>query len=487
MGDPARSSEAHRAGRGAVASAILQTSGRVFGFAFLLVATRVLDPQELGRYSTAAGLFIFFGFIADFGTSLAVLRAVSAKSGAAHELLRGTLGLSLVLGVAAAAMAIAFGVVVGYPADTMRLVVVAALALPLSALLTTVLAVLDGLGEIDRRAVLTLVQSAIVAGGGALALLLGLGAMGATACLILGPAIVLPVALWLARRVSNWDGRIGHDRGATSQLFRASIPFAVLGALAAITTRADLVVVSVLEDAAETASYDVAVRSVEALSFLGAAIAGPTLYLLTRRLERGDGAAAQGALDVGLRLSYAIGLLMAAGVCAFSQPIVEILFGAEFDEAVGILCVLAVSLAASIAVSMLGTAVLAAGLAKQVIPLSASLAVFVIATALTGVTLVGAIGAAVAVALFKLVAVAGYSWMLRSRVTLVPRLPRPALLAGAISIGTLSYVALSYAGLAVAIATFTASVLLVAVLTARQEIEDLRRLLSTLRPRGSAS
>lgn len=478
------SGEARAATRGVLALAILQTLGRAFGLSFALGATRLLLPAELGRYSTVSGIVVFGGFIADFGLSLAITRRVSADPDSTDHLLGGTLLMSFGIGTACYLVALGFASAAGYPTDTVIDVAIGALALPIGAVGIALLAALDGHGLIDRRALITFVQSGVVAVGGLLALAAGLGVRAAIACIALGPLVGAVIAVWVLRRSARWRSRPGFDLQASRDLLMEALPYAVLAGIAAFTLRFDLVFVSVVSTAAETARYDLALRSVEAVTYLGTVIAAPVIFILTRRLSRSEHDGAQRALAQAARFSYLVGIPAATLLAIVASPAVRLLYGTEYEDVATPLAVLAGQIWLSLLVSLLGSTVIAAGLGRPVIPISASVAVVGVILDVALVPTYGATGAAWAAVGAQVVAVAAFSAFAWRRIDLWITLPHVGVLVASAGAGVVAWLSMPWLDLAAAAAGAVTYAVLV-VVTRGIGREDLAVLRAAVRGRST--
>ena len=152
---------------GSLAFTVLQTSGRLLPLGSSSWPVLALAPSEFGRYSTASAFVVIGGLLADFGTTTVIVRRVSRDPDGSDTLLTRTFLACLGLGVASALAVAAVAVLAGYPAATRTDVLLAALALPTSACLTSVLGALDGRGLIARSLPHLVVPGAVMALGGA--------------------------------------------------------------------------------------------------------------------------------------------------------------------------------------------------------------------------------------------------------------------------------------------------------------------------------
>ncbi len=326
------------AARGGASLLLLQSLGRASGLVFVVLLTRHLSGADVGRYSTAAAVVVLTNFLADFGTTPAITRLVSRHRDESDALLSGTLLSSLLVG-GIAAVAVAAFAVVAYDGATTVDVALAGLAIPGASVLSSLLGALDGAGLIARRAVIAALQTAVVALG-VVPVLFGLGVRAAIVALAAAPWIALVVAASVARRARLWRSPLRFDLPATRRLLRVALPFAISGGLTALVLRFDVIFLSVVRTPTETATYDMALRLVEATTYVGTAIGGPLLFVLSRRLGHGDRAGAERAYGEALRILYAFGLPLSLALALLARPIVSAVLGPEFQGAATPLAIL---------------------------------------------------------------------------------------------------------------------------------------------------
>jgi O-antigen/teichoic acid export membrane protein len=389
------STDARAAAQGSLALTLLQTLGRLAAVGFVLVATRHLAPSAFGRYSTASAFVVIGGIMADFGTTMVIVRRVSRDPASSDALLTGTLGACLGLGVASMLGVALFALVAGYPAATRTDVLLASLALPLSACVTSVLGAVDGRGLIARRALLTFLQLSVLAGGGVAGVLLG-GVRGAVLAIPAAPLAALVVGTLVARRSGVWSIRLRFDGAASWSLLRDAVPFGMLGAIAALQLRFDVVLLSIVGTAAETARYDLAVRALEALAYVGTVVAAPALYILSRRLGQGDRAGAQRALDTAARFLALIGVPVSALLVGLHRPLTVAAFGARYSGAALPLAIAGGSLWIAFLAGLQLAAILAGERVWRAVPVAAGAMAVMVGLDVALVPRYGAVGAAAA-------------------------------------------------------------------------------------------
>lgn len=390
-------SDARAATRGATSLLLLQSIGRLAGLAFVVVVTRHLAPDQFGRYSTVAAVVLLANFFADFGTSSAITRRVSRDPGEADDLLAGTLTGSLALGLAAYAAAVAFSWV-AYSGTTVVDMAIGAAAVPAASVLSSLLGAMDGAGLIARRAWISAFQTFIVAAG-AVPVVLGFGIRWALVVLALAPVVAGALAIVAVRRAGIWRSPMTFDGARMVRLLRSALPFAVTGGLAAITMRFDVVLLSVFRAPAETARYDLALRLLEAATYLSTALTGPLLFILSRRLGAGDEEGAGRAYEQALRVVYLIGVPLSVGLVILARPIITTAAGPAYADAATPFAIMAAGQWLTWVIFVQGSLLMAGNFVRRGLPVVALVAGATVALDAAIVPTYGAVGAAIAMLL----------------------------------------------------------------------------------------
>jgi O-antigen/teichoic acid export membrane protein len=429
------SSDARAAGRGGSALLIFQTAARALGLAFVVIVTRRLGPSEFGRYSTVASIVLMANFFADLGTSYAVTKIVSRQTDRADSLLSGTILGSLGLGVAAYAAGMIFVLAVGYPHRLVVDMALGGLAIPAASVASSVLGALDGRGLIARRAAVTLLQTTIVAVGGAVPILLGAGIRAAIVAIAVGPWVALVVASWMVRRARIWRTWPRTDWAALRELVRTALPFALIGAMTAFSARFDVVLLSVLRSQADTAAYDLAQRLLEALTYISAAICSPAFYILSRRLGHGDTEGAKRAFDQATRALSLIALPLSGALVILAEPAVTFAAGTRYHAVVAPFRILAAGQWLLFLAFIQMTLINAADAPGRGVRVAlAATAVTVVVDAVL-IPTAGPTGAAVAMEVSWVITVVAYQWYLRRAVGFGIRPPQmPIVLSAALTL-----------------------------------------------------
>jgi O-antigen/teichoic acid export membrane protein len=425
------SSDASRAASGAVALTGLQLLSRCAAIAFVLIATRIVVPDEWSTYAVVGGLIAFAGFIADFGSTTVLTRLVSRDPSLSHDLLAETLLASVIVGLCGYVAVFLFVCVAQYPRDVVVAMAVAGLAVPVDAALTSILSALDGHGLTSRRAKVSFARVMVITVGGTVAVVATRSVDLAIMALVVGPVVGLVLAVRAARRHGVWSGAFQPRLVRSLELFRAALPYALLGGIGAVVARLDFVILSLWAPSATTAEYDLALRALEAVVALGAVGGAPALYILSRRLGAGDRAGVQRAYAHAVRIAYLVGIPVSIAILVLHQPIVDLVLGPKYGGVGPLLGILASSAFLAILSSVQGALILAVGCTTRALRAS-----FLILVAATGLDLAlistfGALGAAWATVGAAVISCVVFDVVTRRAAGIATPLPAPRLLASA--------------------------------------------------------
>lgn len=483
-GGTSLASDARAAARGGLASLVLQTMGRVLGFVFVVVVTRRLGPSEFGRYSTVTAIVLFANLLGDFGSTPAITRLVSRDPDRADPLLAGTALASLTVGWIVYGCIAAFALLAAYGHDQRVDILIGGLAIPVQAVLWSFVGALDGRGLILRRAVLTLLQTVVVASGGVF-VLFGAGVRAPIFAIAASPLVTLVAAAITARVSGVWRSPLRLDRAEVRALIAVALPFGVLGLLQAVNLRFDVILLSLARSTSETATYDVAQRLVEACGYVALAVCGPALYILSARIGGRDDEGAGRAYTTACRILYLLGLPLSLGVVLFARPIAVAMLGASFAGAERPLAIMGASLWLMFLVSLQSVLVQAGDHVRRGVAVVGFTAAATVVLDLVLIPKWGATGAATAMFVSWLCSAVALARLHRRTVGIRTPLPSAGVLVALLVAGGVA-VTLRDVPL-VAAAGAGAAYLVTVVLTKAVTPQDIEKLRETVgRRRGSA-
>jgi O-antigen/teichoic acid export membrane protein len=324
--------------------------GRLLALATTLYVARSLGVADFGVFATLSGVAVILAEAGDLGLHVTASRALVVGELPLASMVRARLVLGgLVLALVA-------GLLVGWPALASLVLYFAlsgwseflGVALRARGAPLSEAAVILAL----RAAGLVLVVAAVLAGGGLARVSWALAASPL-------PAVALGALLLARTRVQAPLHGIVSAPGVAAVL-RVSFPVAVNGVLALASLRVELFALAAWRGSREAGLFAAAMKVVEVLNMVPAAITAGAMPALAREGMRGEG-------PVRGRTSATVALLAvpaAAGLVLVAPELASRLYGPEFASASAPLRVLALSVAVLFMNNVLLHALLAAGQAR---------------------------------------------------------------------------------------------------------------------------
>jgi O-antigen/teichoic acid export membrane protein len=429
-----RTNDARIAGQGAVALGVLQTTGRLLALIFFVIATHWVSPSTFGRYSTVAAVLVLVGFVSDLGTTAATTKLVSTGANS-DQLLSDSLLACLLLGLVAWGAGEAI-MALGYPRLLAADFAVLGASLPVDACLTTIIGAMDGSGAIARRAVVSFLRVGVAASTATILVVVTGSIRWAMAGLVMGPVVGLVAAVVYARRLGVWWGLVHLDPRRGWPLIVSALPFAAIAGFSVVNARIDVLVISTVSSRAATARYDVAQRVLEGPLFLGAILAGPMLYLLSRRLSARDTEGAQRAYDHVARLVFVSGLGISVVLTTLSTPIVSLVFGDSYHQAGLLVAILGAQLWLMLICGLQGMVLAALPQMRSVVLLIAGVNAVWVALEVSFILVDGPIGGALSYPVGTTFTLVAFAVFLRRQTGLLTlRLPPLGAIVGTVAAG----------------------------------------------------
>ena len=320
--------------------AFADAGSKVASIALYVVMARELGNEGFGVFTFALMYTTLFAALAHFGQDTVLIREVARDRRLVERYFANTVALKLALSVPAILAALGILAVVGVSSQTLQVAALLGLAVTLEAALATVLAVFQSYEVMRYIAGVLLVQRYATAAVGIAALWAGASVVVVAAVYLGGAVLALVFGLVLLRRVVQPGLRVTPP--TWPGLMRAAVPLGVAGVLGTVLFRIDTVILAAFEGASVVGDYGAAYRLFEATLFLGWSIGG-AVYPVLARLDAIPRLA--DAYEQALKLCLAAALPLGVGAAVLAEPLVELLYGSEFEEASAALRLLAPAIA----------------------------------------------------------------------------------------------------------------------------------------------
>jgi O-antigen/teichoic acid export membrane protein len=313
----------------------VQLAARVFLTAVGLVTfgliARHLGVAGFGAYSLVLTFIPLFASLADLGVTTIGVREISKRPEARARIAGTVFTVKAVLGVAGALVLLAAIPLLPYARE-----VKVALGLALAGLLLHLLAmvptvVFQSALRMDLQAAvdvtigltnLALVLAVIASGGGLHALVLAWVASVGAGCL---------VAFVLALRIVRF--RPGLDRPLAAMLLRRALPLGLVLVASVVHFRVDAVLLSLLRPIDDVGVYNAAYRFLEHVLIAPALFMTAVFPVLAAYVASRDARLAA-TVQKALTFLLLLGMPIAVGAFVLARPIIVLVAGSAFEDAV---------------------------------------------------------------------------------------------------------------------------------------------------------
>ena len=309
--------------RSIVLMAAARAISLVFGILLLGVLGRRLGPSGFGTLQFALAIMVYPTLVVDLGLTTFGLREL-AKGSPSGGIIREVLGARSVLALGVVFVVLGTVVVLPLEAETRTILVVLAIALPVSAM--NVRWVLQGEQRFDRAAVIEILSTGtqLVA---AVFLVQNPGdVVPAAAALTLATCVTTVSSIVLAGRWRRFRPEIGREVRRT---IARSLPLGAAAISIAIYYSIDTVLVGIFRGEQEVAFYTAAYRLILPILALAGVVASVAIPHLSFLSVSDETAANHAAVDLSRRL-VVVALPIAVGGALVAEPIIATVYGSSF-------------------------------------------------------------------------------------------------------------------------------------------------------------
>ncbi len=334
--------KAPASGRGIVAnvsySLISQLSSGAFTAILTLYLVRALAPSQYGDFALAVGVGTLVALPADFGISSSTARFVAehrAHPGEVAAILADAMRLKLIASAAACGalaalagpIAAAYGAPIAWP---LRLVALAVLGQNFMYLFESAFV---AAGRMSTYVRVAFGESAMECSASVLIVLLGGGAVGATAGRALGYAFGAMLALIFGARAFPWPAELRRHgrRSMAGVITRYAVPLMLVDGANALFAGVDVLLIGAYLGTKQVGLFSAPLRLLPFFFYPSLAIATG----VAPRMARGsDGEPSGAALAGGIRGVMLFYSLLLAPLIVWTRPIVHIMLGGGYGGSI---------------------------------------------------------------------------------------------------------------------------------------------------------
>lgn len=305
---------------------------KLISVAFFVVLARQLGESGFGVFVFGLTLAAMLTVLAGFGQDQVLTREVARDRSRLDEYFANTVGLKLALALPVLLVAALVMSAVGVESETRWVVLLLGIALVAEQVASTCFAVYQAFEQLVYVPVVIITQRLITAVVGIAAVLAGASVV-AVSVIYLGAAMAALVLAYvlMARRVAR--PHLAVSTGSWHRLLVAAAPVGVASVLSLLMFRVDTAILAFLESDEVVGAYGAAFRLFEATLFLSWAVTTAVFPVLSRLTITSRPSVGE-VFDGSLKLVVALTLPLGVGMAILSEPIVHLVFGQDFDEAV---------------------------------------------------------------------------------------------------------------------------------------------------------
>ncbi len=383
-----------------------QTLGLVAGGVVSVIAIRTFSDVTWGQYAVATSLVSIFTVFSELGLSSLALREMSTDPARAAVIL-GT-GMSAVArtALASAIGAVAVALALRYDSPILVLVAVGLPTLFLQPLLAMIRAAFNARRRLSHVARFDVLQTVAYVALALILIAFGMGPASLVISMVFANAVAATLGLLLLRRRLHLHPQLRARNPEVTPFIRAAVPIALVGGIAIIYDRLDVLLLSQLGTAVEVARYSVP-YTIAKLTWGVPSVIGAAFFPLYARLRDENPPEASRAFFLVVRVFAFLSGATALALTFAGRDVLTFAFGERYAASAPVLTILAWGLVASFQNYVLWYGILAAHKERSVVPIQiAGLAVNVVANILL-IPPLGPSGAALAFLLSDLVTTGG--------------------------------------------------------------------------------
>jgi O-antigen/teichoic acid export membrane protein len=310
---------------------VADIGSKIASLALYVVLAREVGDTQFGVYSFALAFAGLTTTLGGLGQDSIVIREVARDRAAVHDYFANTMALRLVLALPALLLALAVATGFGMDGQTRLVALLLGLGLTADLLISTCFAIFQAWERVEFLAVVLIAQRWLTAIVGIAALLAGAGIEAVAAIYFGGAMLGFTLAVALVRR-QIVKPRLRIDTSRWWPLLRAALPVGVASLSITILARIDTAMLAAFEPDRVVGHYAAAYRILESTLFLGWSVTAalhPVLSRLTPDSEPPLGR----VYESGVKLLVALVLFPAVTALVLAEPLVRILYGAEYADA----------------------------------------------------------------------------------------------------------------------------------------------------------
>ena len=322
---------------------LADAGSKVVSFGFYVVMARELGAEGFGAFTFGLSFVLVVTTLGNFGQDSILTREVARDRTLLDRYFVNTLALKVVLCGLSLTVAIGVASAAGVSAQTRAVLLLLGPASVLELLTMTCFAVFQSFERLEFTPIALISQRTLIAVVGIAVLVAGAGVVLVSAVYLAGTLFGFLFALFLLRtRLARPSLQI--TPAWWWPLMKAAAAIGLAGVFAVVLFRIDMTMLAAFKGAKVVGHYGAAYRLLEATLFISWSVSA-AVYPVFSRLSPVSEPPVGFVYERGIKLGVALTLPLAAGAAILARPVVELLYGPEYSDAVGALRLLAPAIA----------------------------------------------------------------------------------------------------------------------------------------------
>jgi O-antigen/teichoic acid export membrane protein len=328
----------HGAARRIAANSVLRAGGetvaKVASLAFFVVMARELGEQRFGDFNFALSLATVLIAASGFGTNGLLAREVARDRGLVDDYMSNVNAVKVLTSLGLFAAMVVIVNLGGYDGDTRLAVYLVGAGVVVENYAKTWHSTMQAYERLGLVSVSLIVQRVATAAAG-ITLMLGGAGLVTVSAVFLGGALAGLATAVASLRIAVVRPRRMVDRARWLPLVKAGVPIGMVSLLFTVLLQIDATLLSFLTggDNAEVGVYSAAFRFVAAFFFLSW-VFGAAVQPWFARQEDDRSLSLARAYELGLKVLTAVLLPLGVGCAVLAEPLIDVLYGSDYAEAV---------------------------------------------------------------------------------------------------------------------------------------------------------
>jgi O-antigen/teichoic acid export membrane protein len=307
---------------------------------FLIVAISQIWGQEgFGEYTTIFAYIALFQIISSFGLKTLLPREVARDPSAGRKLALHGAAVVLPFSIVSAGAMAAWIILMRYPAAVTHAGIVLSLALVPASLIECFDGVLIGYQRIQWIALIYTAENILRVGVSLVLVRLGFGLTSVVWVFVISKVLSLGFYIWAVSHVSKQSGPARLDRAFYLHFVRLAFPFVVIAIFVTLFWKLDVILLSKLTDMASVGVYSAAYRFFWLVMLVISSFV-TSLFPILSEYFHSDTEAFERICFKAIRYFTVFVFPCVLGLFFLSKPIMLLIYGSKYLNAVPVLDVL---------------------------------------------------------------------------------------------------------------------------------------------------